>query len=110
MKAVVLREPGGPEQLELADVPDPEPADGEVLLRVRAAGINFADVLVRQGRYPQAPALPTVLGREVAGEVDGRRVMTASGSTGLLGADHRRRARGSCRCPTRPRSRRARRF
>jgi NADPH:quinone reductase len=82
VKAVVLREPGGPEQLELADLPDPEPGDGEVLLRVRASGINFADVLVRQGRYPQAPALPTVLGHEVAGEVDGRRVMTASGSTG----------------------------
>jgi NADPH:quinone reductase len=82
VKAVVLREPGGPEQLELVDVPDPKPGDGEVLLRVRASGINFADVLVRQGRYPQAPPLPTVLGHEVAGEVDGRRVMTASGSTG----------------------------
>ena len=82
MRAILLREPGGPEQLELADLPDPEPADGQVLLRVRAAGINFADVLVRQGRYPQAPTLPTVLGHEVAGEVDGRRVMTASGSAG----------------------------
>jgi NADPH:quinone reductase len=82
VKAVVLREPGGPEQLELADQPDPKPGAGQVLLRVRAAGINFADVLVRQGRYPQAPPLPTVLGHEVAGEVDGRRVMTASGSTG----------------------------
>lgn len=82
MRAVVLREPGGPEQLELADLPDPEPRDGEVLLRVRASGINFADVLVRQGRYPQAPSLPTVLGHEVAGDVDGRRVMTASGATG----------------------------
>jgi NADPH:quinone reductase-like Zn-dependent oxidoreductase len=82
LRAVLLREPGGPEQLELADQPDPEPAEGQVLLRVRAAGINFADVLVRQGRYPQAPPLPTVLGHEVAGEVDGRRVMTASGSLG----------------------------
>jgi NADPH2:quinone reductase len=80
MKAVVLREPGAPEQLELTELPDPEPGDGQVLLRVRAAGVNFADVLVRQGRYPQAPPLPTVLGHEVAGEVDGRRVMTASGS------------------------------
>jgi NADPH2:quinone reductase len=80
VKAVVLREPGGPEQLELADLPDPEPGDGQVLLHVRAAGVNFADVLVRQGRYPQAPTLPTVLGREVAGEVDGRRVMSASGA------------------------------
>jgi NADPH2:quinone reductase len=82
LRAVLLREPGGPEQLELTEVPDPEPGDGQVLLRVRAAGINFADVLVRQGRYPQAPPLPVVLGGEVAGEVGGRRVMTASGATG----------------------------
>jgi NADPH:quinone reductase len=80
VKAVLLREPGGPEQLELTDLPDPEPGDGQVLVRVRAAGVNFADVLVRQGRYPQAPELPTVLGREIAGEVDGRRVMSASGA------------------------------
>jgi NADPH2:quinone reductase len=75
VKAVLLRETGGPEQLELAEVPEPEPGDGEVVVRVRAAGINFADVLVRQGRYPQPPELPTVPGSEVAGEVDGRRVM-----------------------------------
>jgi NADPH2:quinone reductase len=75
VRAVLLRETGGPEQLQLAEVPDPEPADGEVVVRVRAAGINFADVLVRQGRYPQPPELPTVPGSEVAGEVDGRRVM-----------------------------------
>jgi NADPH:quinone reductase len=56
-------------------VPDPEPADGQVLVRVRAAGVNFLDVLVRQGRYPQAPPLPTIPGSEIAGEVDGRRVM-----------------------------------
>jgi NADPH:quinone reductase len=75
LRAVLLRETGGPEQLQLAEVPDPEPGDGEVVVRVRAAGINFADVLVRQGRYPQPPELPTVPGSEVAGEVDGRRVM-----------------------------------
>jgi NADPH:quinone reductase len=80
VKAVVLRETGGPERLEYADVRDPEPGEGQVLVRVRAAGVNFADVLVRQGRYPQAPELPTILGREIAGEVDGRRVMTASGA------------------------------
>jgi NADPH2:quinone reductase len=80
VKAVVLRETGGPEQLEYADAPDPEPEEGQVLVRVRAAGVNFADVLVRQGRYPQPPDLPTILGREIAGEVDGRRVMTASGA------------------------------
>ena len=75
LRAVLLRETGGPEQLEIVDVEEPEPADGQVLVRVRAAGINFLDVLVRQGRYPQAPPLPTVLGSEVAGEIDGRRVM-----------------------------------
>jgi NADPH:quinone reductase len=75
VRAVVLRETGGPEQLEQAAAPDPVAGDGEVLLRVRAAGVNFADVLIRQGRYPQPPELPTVLGTEVAGEVDGRGVM-----------------------------------
>jgi NADPH2:quinone reductase len=75
VRAVLLRETGGPEQLQLAEVPNPEPGDGEVVVRVRAAGINFADVLVRQGRYPQPPELPIVPGSEVAGEVDGRRVM-----------------------------------
>lgn len=57
------------------DVPDPVAGAGQQLVRVRAAGINFVDVLVRRGQYPQAPPLPTVLGVEVAGEVDGRRVM-----------------------------------
>jgi NADPH:quinone reductase len=80
LKAVVLRETGGPEQLEYDDVPDPEPRDGQVVVRVRAVGVNFADVLVRSGRYPQPPELPTILGREIAGEVDGRRVMSASGA------------------------------
>jgi NADPH2:quinone reductase len=80
VKAVVLRETGGPERLEYAEVPDPQPGEGQVLVRVRAAGVNFADVLVRQGRYPQPPDLPTILGREIAGEVGGRRVMTASGA------------------------------
>ncbi|MDQ5821039.1 MAG: zinc-binding dehydrogenase, partial [Actinomycetota bacterium] len=56
-------------------MPDPEPGEGQALVRVRAAGINFMDVLVRKGQYPQPPELPAVLGAEVAGEVDGRRVM-----------------------------------
>jgi NADPH:quinone reductase len=75
MKAVLLRETGGPERLEYTDVPEPRPADAEALMRVRAAGINFADLLVREGRYPQMPPLPTILGSEVAGEVDGRRMV-----------------------------------
>jgi NADPH:quinone reductase len=68
MRAVVLGEVGGP--LEVQEVPEP---DG-VVVDVRAAGINFADVLTRRGLYPQMPDLPHVLGSEVAGELDGRRV------------------------------------
>lgn len=75
MRAVVLENVGGPEQLVVRDVPEPEPTDGQVLVDVRAAGINFADVLIRLGRYPQAPELPVVLGNEIAGEVDGKRVL-----------------------------------
>ena len=75
MRAVLLRETGGPEKLQLAEVADPGPGDGEVIVRVRAAGINFLDLLVRQGRYAQQPELPTILGTEVAGEVGGRRVI-----------------------------------
>lgn len=80
MKAALLREVDGP--FELADVPDPEPDSGQVVVRVRAAGVNFADALIRRGRYPQMPELPVVLGSEIAGELeDGTRVM-AIGSGG----------------------------
>ena len=75
MRAVVLAETGPPERLRLEELPEPELTDGQALVRVRAAGVNFLDVLTRQGRYPQMPQLPTVLGAEVAGESGGRRVM-----------------------------------
>jgi len=74
VKAVILSEVGGPEQLELADAPEPE-AEGQQLVRVQAAGINYIDLLLRRGEYPQAPPLPTIPGVEIAGEVDGRRVI-----------------------------------
>jgi len=74
LKAAVLPAVDAP--FELRDVPDPVPQDGEVLVRVRAAGINFLDVLIRRGRYPQMPELPAVLGYELSGELeDGARVM-----------------------------------
>jgi NADPH:quinone reductase len=82
VRAVVLSEPGEPGRLELREVPDPEPERGQVVVEIRAAGVNFADVLVRQGRYPQPPPLPTVLGNEVAGDVDGRRVMAFTRTAG----------------------------
>jgi NADPH2:quinone reductase len=52
------------------------------VIDVRAAGVNFMDVLMRRGRYPQMPALPTVLGSEVAGELDGRRVIALTRGSG----------------------------
>jgi NADPH:quinone reductase len=80
LRAALLREVDGP--FEVADVPDPV-ADGRVLVRVRAAGVNFADVLVRRGRYPQMPELPTILGSEIAGELeDGTRVMAITSGGG----------------------------
>jgi NADPH2:quinone reductase len=81
LKAALLHEVGGP--FELADVPDPGAGDGKVVVRVRAAGVNFADVLIRRGAYPQMPELPAVLGSEVAGELeDGTRVMAITGGGG----------------------------
>jgi NADPH2:quinone reductase len=74
LRAAVLNEVDGP--FELREVADPVPQDGEALVRVRAAGINFLDVLIRRGRYPQMPELPAVLGAELAGELeDGSRMM-----------------------------------
>ena len=56
-------------------MPEPDVAEGQSLLEVRAAGINFADVLIKNGMYPQPPELPMILGNEVAGDIDGRRVL-----------------------------------
>jgi len=69
MQAVVLQGIGDVEQLVLMEQPDPTPGPGEVLLRVRAAGLNFADVRTRQGRYLRSPKLPAIIGFEAAGEV-----------------------------------------
>ena len=75
MRAVVLTGTGGPEQLVVRDVAEPRAGENAAIVDVRAAGINFADVLVRLGRYPQMPELPAILGSEVAGELNGQRVM-----------------------------------
>jgi NADPH2:quinone reductase len=74
LRAAVLPAVDAP--FELREVPDPVRQEGEALVRVRAAGINFLDILVRRGRYPQMPELPAVLGYELSGELeDGTRVM-----------------------------------
>ena len=70
MKALVITEHGPPEVLRVQERPDPRPGPGEVRMSVRAAGINFADLLARVGLYPDAPKPPCVVGYEVAGEVE----------------------------------------
>jgi len=69
MRAVLLRKPGPPESLAIETLPDPAPGPGEVAIAVRAAGVNFADVLARQGLYPEAPKAPFIPGFESAGEI-----------------------------------------
>ena len=73
MRAAVLRETGTP--LSVEDVAEPDVAEGQSLVEVRAAGINFADVLIKNGMYPQPPELPAVLGNEIAGDIGDRRVI-----------------------------------
>src|SRR5690349_21661301 len=70
MRAVFISRRGGPEVLEVRERRDPQVAPGEVRIEVRAAGINFADLLARTGMYPDAPNVPCVVGYEVAGVVD----------------------------------------
>lgn len=67
MKAVVLREYGGPEMLEFRTMPDPTPGPGEVLLRVQACGVCYHDLIARRGDI--GTAMPSILGHEVVGEV-----------------------------------------
>src|SRR5215216_3494077 len=76
MRAVQIQEFGGPEVLQVVDVPKPEPGDGEVLIDVSRSGINFADTHQRENSYLARYEVPMVLGGEVAGTTpDGRRVV-----------------------------------
>lgn len=70
MRQVWTTRVGGPEVLEVREAPDPVAGPGEIRIRVKAAGLNFAEIMARIGLYPDAPKLPTVMGYEVAGEVD----------------------------------------
>lgn len=69
MKAILVKKPGGPEELVYSDAPDPALKDGEMLVRVRATAVNRADVLQRRGFYPPPPGAPEILGLELAGDV-----------------------------------------
>jgi NADPH2:quinone reductase len=70
MKAMLSRSVGGPETLSLEDLPDPRPGAGEVLLAVKACGVNYPDVLIIQDKYQFKPARPFAPGGEVAGIVE----------------------------------------
>ena len=69
MQVIEIAAPGGPEQLRLATRPVPEPGEGEVLIRVAAAGINRPDIVQRQGHYPPPPGASDLPGMEVAGVI-----------------------------------------
>jgi NADPH:quinone reductase-like Zn-dependent oxidoreductase len=70
MRQLTIPRHGPPEVLTIREAPDPAPGPGAVRIRVKAAGLNFSDLLARQGLYPDAPPLPAVMGYEVAGEID----------------------------------------
>src|SRR5262245_2516082 len=92
MKAVVFHEQGGPEVLRYEDVPDPSPGAGEVLIEVRAAGVNHLDIFLRRGMPGVQVALPKIIGADAAGIIRelgagvsglkiGQRVTTNPGSS-----------------------------
>ncbi|HEX4151225.1 MAG TPA: NAD(P)H-quinone oxidoreductase [Steroidobacteraceae bacterium] len=83
MTAIEIAAPGGPEQLKPARRPTPKPGEGEVLVRVAAAGVNRPDVMQREGRYPPPAGASDIPGLEIAGEV----VALGSGASGVAVGD-----------------------
>ncbi|WP_433435889.1 quinone oxidoreductase family protein [Nonomuraea sp. CA-141351] len=69
MRAIVLSEKGGPERLEVTDLPRPSPGEGQVLIRTQAIGVSYAETQIRAGTLPFPLPLPAVIGAEAAGEV-----------------------------------------
>jgi len=95
MRGLLSHQPGGPETLQLTDLPDPAPAAGELLVRVRACAINYPDVLIIEDQYQLKPPRPFAPGSEIAGEVEavgdgvsgwspGDRLIAATGYGGLV--------------------------
>ena len=90
MRQVWISKAGSPEVLEVREGSDPQAKPGEVRVRVRACGINFADLMARMGLYPDAPKLPCVVGYEIAGLVD-------QVGSGVLGFKEGQRVLALCR-------------
>ncbi len=96
MRAIQITETGGPEVLRLAELPDPQPGPGELLIEVAAAGVNYIDTYHRSGAYSRQ--LPFVLGTEGAGTVTRRRSITASPRCARVGRSRSSvRPAGRCR-------------
>jgi NADPH:quinone reductase-like Zn-dependent oxidoreductase len=70
MRQIFITGHGGPEKLKIQEVPDPTPGEDALRIRVKASGVNFADILARQGLYPDSPKIPCVVGYEISGTVD----------------------------------------
>src|SRR5579875_2481885 len=83
MRAISITRPGGPDVLRLAEVADPVPGPGEVLISVTAAGVNRADLLQREGHYPPPPGAPPYPGLECSGRI----CATGPGVTGWRAGD-----------------------
>ncbi|HYN45668.1 MAG TPA: NADPH:quinone oxidoreductase family protein [Allosphingosinicella sp.] len=84
MKALLSRAPGGPETLELAELPDPVPGPGQLLVRVKACAINYPDVLIIEDKYQFKPERPFAPGGEIAGIVEA----AGDGVEGWAAGDH----------------------
>ena len=82
MKALLSTAPGGPEMLELTDLPDPVPGPGQLLVQVKACAINYPDVLIIEDRYQFKPPRPFAPGGEIAGVVEALGEGVAGWSTG----------------------------
>jgi NADPH2:quinone reductase len=82
MKAIRVHTFGGPEVLRLEDVPDPRPGPGQVVVRIKAAGVNPVDTYMRAGTYPRKPSLPYTPGLDAAGVVEAVGPGVKSGATG----------------------------
>ena len=103
MHAIVITSPGGPDVLKWAEVPDPEPGPGEVLIDIAASAVNRADLLQRQGFYPPPAGAPPYPGLECSGRI----AAAGPGVTGwragdevcalLAGGGYARAGRGACR-------------
>jgi len=70
MKAIIIKEPGGPDVLSLGEYETPTPADNEVLVKVKATALNRADTMQRKGLYPPPPGASPILGLEIAGVIE----------------------------------------